>query len=84
MELHAQDRFVFKTQAFKRTVVQAQVSDFNFGCIEVAGRDAVIMILCGDENFTRWQMLNGMIPAVMSEREAVRIRAQRASDQLMT
>jgi len=25
-----------------------------------------------------------MIPAVMSEREAVRIRAQRASDQLMT
>ena len=52
VELHAQDRPVFKSQAFKRVVVQAFVGDLNLGRFEVASRDAVIMVLRGDEDFT--------------------------------
>ena len=51
VELHAQDGFVFKTEPFKRVVVQALVGDFNLGRLEVASGDAIIMVLGSNENF---------------------------------
>src|SRR6185436_15982895 len=53
MELHAQYRFVFESQTFKRVIVQTLVRDFNFIEIQIASRDAVIMILRCNKHFTR-------------------------------
>ena len=84
VELHAGDRLVLHSQTFKRVIVQAFVGDFHFVFIQVAFGDAVIMVLRGDENLSAWQVLNGMIPAVMTKLEAVGIRTERAPDELMT
>ncbi len=84
VELHAQDRFMLESQPFQRIIVQTFVSNFNFIRIQITSSHTIIMVLRGDENFTRWQMLNGMIPAMMSKLEAVCLRSQCASDQLVS
>ena len=84
MELHAEDRFVFHSQTFERVIVQTFVGDFHFVFIQIAFGDAVIMILRSDKNFADWQILNGMISAVMTKLETVCIRSKRAPDELMS
>jgi hypothetical protein len=74
MKLNAEHWFLLHPNTFQRVVVQTFVRDLHFVFVQVTRGDAVVMVLGGDENLTRWQMLNGMIPAVMSELEAVGIR----------
>ena len=45
VELYAQHRFVFQTDALQRVIVQAFISDFYFLGVEIALRYAIIMIL---------------------------------------
>src|SRR5512138_869938 len=84
MELHAEYGFVLQAKAFERIIVQALVRDLHFGRIQITFRNTIIMILGCDQNFTRWQMTHGVISAVMTKLEPVRICAERASDQLVT
>ncbi len=67
MKLHAEDRFIFHPQTFERVIVQAFVSDLHFVEIQITNRNTVIMILCSDQNFSTWQILDRMIPAMMTE-----------------
>src|SRR6266508_1811636 len=83
VELYAQHRFVSEPQAFERVIVQAFVSDFHFVGIQISSRDTVIMILRGDENCAIPQILNGMIPAMMTKLEFVCVRAKCTPDELM-
>lgn len=80
MELHAKDWFVLYADSFQRVIVQTFIRDLHIVFVQVACGDTVVMILRGDENLPRWQMLDGMIPAMMSELEAVGIRSEGTTD----
>jgi hypothetical protein len=77
MELHTEDRFVFHPQTFDGMIVQAFVSDFHFIFVQVAFGNAVVMILRGDEHFPARQVLDRMVPTMMTELEFMSIGSQR-------
>src|SRR5262249_4417328 len=84
MELNSEDRLLFHSQTFERAIIQTSVSDFHFLWIQVGFFHAIIVFLGCDKHPPAWQILNGMISAMMSKFEFVCVRAKRTANQLMT
>ena len=67
MVLHAKKRQIFVPHALVGVVVKIDVRDFDVARRERFGINAEAMILRGDFDFLREQILHGMIRAVMAE-----------------
>jgi hypothetical protein len=84
VELDAVNRLVFQAHTLQRTVIQAQVGHFDLVRVERFRHNHVIVILGGNVNLLRAQILHRMIPAMMSELESRRLAAQGPANQLVT
>ena len=83
VELHAEDGPMKHSHPFQGLVVQAAMGKFNQAWIEAFGYNSIIMVLSGDQYFSGAQVLNRMIPAMVTELEALGLSTQRPPDQLM-
>src|SRR6476660_4776164 len=80
MELHTENRLVFYSQAFERVIVQTFICDFHFLWIQVAFGNTIIVILRSDQHLSAWQILNGVISAMMAKLESMGLCSQCPSD----
>jgi hypothetical protein len=80
--LHGKASIVRRRDAFNDAVVQVDVA--HDAARERVGRDRVVVVLRGDLNATRDQVLNGVVTAMVPEGQFVCRTTERAGEQLVT
>ena len=83
MVLHAEERQLFVAHALVGVVVEIDVRDFDVARGQRFGIDAEAVILRGDFDFLREQVLYRMIRAVMAEFQLESFAAQSEAAELM-
>src|SRR5260370_21634794 len=82
--LHAEQRQVAMTQAFQSRVVQIHVRQFNFTLRQRIRVHRKIVVVRGDLNLPRGQLLHGMISTVVSELQLESLSAESDAGELMS
>jgi hypothetical protein len=82
--LHAKERQILMPQTFQRLVVQINVSQFHFAIRQRIRINCKVVVVRGDFDLPRLQLLHGMIPAVMAKFQLESFSAQCDSSELMS
>ena len=81
--LHTEQRQSLVAQAFERVVVQVHMRQLNFVGVDRLGIDGEVVVVCGDFDLSRTQLLHGMIATVVAELQLESLSAERDAGELM-